>query len=234
MDLEIYWPVETGHLPCALDEIIDRSSIPHLTDVHAGYLSHAHQVLKHEDMNFVIQVSEGDIRIESYAEFHKDFRATRGLTVLRGIRMLPALEKQADEYWRRMKGSSSWLGVHFRGTDHKKCLSVSPLRTFVPYVEKEPVLFVASDEQNIKGWFQEKYGAVCLDIPLGRRAKEQQLAGIVEWLVLHKCSRILQSAGSSYSELVTLRNGGILIRAQENMPQVPAGPIFQGSSLPNT
>ena len=91
LDLEIYWPQEIGHMVCAIEEILDISTIPRLTLTRASYLKSAHQVLNASDMLTVLQVG-GDLRIQSYSIFHDEFLKERGLAILRGIQVMPYLE----------------------------------------------------------------------------------------------------------------------------------------------
>ena len=217
--LNIYWPVEPEHMACALEEIIDPTSIPSLTVVRTGYLANARQILSPSDMEVVIKMLKGDedeIRIQSYSEFHPDVRNRRGLSILRGIRFAHELERDADLQWRIIDGKSDWLGVHFRGTDHWKCLKNSPVSCFFKYLSASASaspsqkLFLATDEPGVKGEFMDRYGKEVVantGLDLGRRTSKQQKAGIVEWLLLQKCGKIIGSAGSSYSELAALRCG---------------------------
>ena len=212
--LTIYWPVEPGHMPCALEELLVPSSIPRLKEVHAGYLPKAHHVVSEEDMRPMLMLAElGELRIESYSEFHPEARGPRGLAILRGLRIQPALEKEADVLWKEIGGSSAWTGVHYRGTDHHKCKAASPLEAFFE-VMKGPLLFVSDEAHAIEA---ARGRAVTLNHVLGRRTAEQQKAGVLDWLLLHKCGTILGSAGSSFSELAALRSGATLVRVKGAM-----------------
>ena len=214
-ELTIYWPVEPGHMPCSLDDLLERSSIPRLKSVHNAYLQSALQVLTAEEMKRVVDCAKKEIRVESYAEFHPDQRTSRGLIVLRGLRVRPELEERADSLWKDIGGKSSWLGVHYRGTDHKKCIRDSPVESFMPYLtQAKGASFLATDEVSVKNMLSDTFNMATVHVPMGRKTVDEQKHGVIEWLLLHKCNRVLQSAGSSYSELVTLRSGGILIKAQ--------------------
>ena len=212
-ELTIYWPVEPGHMPCALDTILDRTSIPQLKEVYDKKISHAIQVLSVHHMQPFIKNDE--ICIESYAEFHPQQRAARGMSVLRGIRVRAELEGRADSLWKSIGGKSSWLGVHYRGTDHINCIRESPIESFIPHITiEEQGIFLTTDDKKVKYMLINSFNVHTLNIDLGRYTSEQQINGIIEWLLLHKCERVLQSSGSSYSELATLRSGGTLIKAR--------------------
>jgi hypothetical protein len=200
-------------MACAIEEILDISTIPRLTLTRGSYLKSAHQVLNASDMRTVLELG-GDPRIQSYSIFHDDFLKERGLAVLRGIQVMPYLESVANAQMTFTRP----IGIHIRRTDHLNCIKASPLPAFETKVsallEENPgeQFFLASDEINVKNKFKELYpGSITSPIyTLGRMTKEQQQHGIVDWLLLHKCSKILASRGSSFSELAALRAGIVL------------------------
>jgi hypothetical protein len=213
-ELVIYWPIEPGHLPCALGDLIVPESIPRVCCVHAGYLSGARQVLSVNDMGMVSQMfeHEKEIRIESYAQFHPEDTEARGLVILRQIRILPELDMEAERLWKNLGGCSKWLAVHFCGTDHRKSLAQSLLAVFFERIDNEfknPNILLITDENDVKGVFRDRYSGlvVTTDLSLGRRTMEEQRAGVIEWLLLQKCGAVLGSVGSSFSELAARRSG---------------------------
>jgi hypothetical protein len=216
--LVIYWPVEAGHMPCSLEELLVPSSIPSLCCVHAGYISHAHQVLGAEDMNTMIQMcgESDEIRIESYSEFHPEVRSKRGILLLRNIRVQPSIENQAEKIWGESGAKSSTTAIHFRGTDHRKCLAASPLQEFIRRIDSEikensqSKYILCTDEVDASKQCKEVFAIDTPCLIKGRRTQEQQILGVVDWLLLQKCQRILASAGSSFSELAALRSGSQL------------------------
>ena len=215
LDLEIYWPQEIGHMACSIEELIDITSIPRLSSTHNGYVKGAHQVLNADDMRVVLQLG-GNPTIQSYSVFHDEFtrKSERALNILRGIRIMPYLESVANAQMTFTRP----IGIHIRRTDHLNCIQASPLPAFEEKVSAlleencGQQFFLASDEINVKNKFKELYpGSITSPIyTLGRMTKEQQQHGIVDWLLLHKCSKILASRGSSFSELAALRAGIVL------------------------
>ena len=246
--LNIFWPVETEHMASTLEELIDPTSIPSLTIVRAGYLGNARQINSSSDMEAILNMFKGadEVRIESYSEFHPEVRNQRGLSILRGIRFNPEIERDADLQWRLLDGKSDWVGIHFRGTDHWKCLKNSPISSFFKHLGSEGLrseglrseglgseglrseglrsgskFYLATDEPSVKEEFTYRYGkelVVNAGLELGRRTSKQQKAGIIEWLLLQKCMRIMGSAGSSYSELAALRSGCPYTPISESTP----------------
>jgi len=207
--LVIHWPEEPGHMACRIDEILDTRTIPGLVSFHTGYLRNARQVLSHEDMKSVMDVQvllgSGEIRIESYSIFHKDF-VSRGIEILRAIQIHPSIQKSVE----RVKGGS--IGIHIRRTDHVKCIAASPLAVFEDYLDKAERgnFFLATDDAEVKASFKEKYKNHFITSPvtkLGRLSKEQQIHGVIDWLLLQGCTSIVASRGSSFSELAAWRAG---------------------------
>jgi len=216
--LVIYWPVQPGHMACALEEILVADSIPRLCCVHQGFLTKAHQVLSAADMQTVISMrslGEDEIRIESYSEFHPELRNERGIALFRKIEIQPLIENQIKHNY-----EFPTTAIHFRGTDHVNCLSRSPLSAFLSLIRSELLedpgrtYLLCTDEPGVREQFIAEFGPdriICPVTVRGRRLAEQQIQGIVDWLLLHKCPRILGSAGSSFSETAALRSGAELI-----------------------
>jgi hypothetical protein len=209
--LELFWPVEKGHMPCSLEQLIDPSSIAGLTYVHPLYLNGAKQILSHADMHVAASLSEYEIRVQSYSIFHDDLEnaTARGLAALRSIRIVPELEEQVSIH------QGILIGVHVRRTDHVKCIAASPVAAFERAIEDELALnkdarfCLVTDDLAVKMRFQNLYGEAIYSptTVLGRMTAQQQFAGVIDWLLLHRCSKILASAGSSFSELAALRAG---------------------------
>lgn len=213
--LELFWPVEKGHMPCSLEQLIDPSSIAGLTYVNPTYLNGAKQILSHADMHVAAAAAaaaaEYEIRIQSYSIFHADLEnaTARGLAALRSIRIVPELEEQVSIH------QGILIGVHVRRTDHANCIAASPVAAFERAIEDELALnkdarfCLVTDDLAVKMRFQNLYGEAIYSptTVLGRMTPHQQFAGVIDWLLLHRCSKILASAGSSFSELAALRAG---------------------------
>ena len=213
--LELFWPVEKGHMPCSLEQLIDPSSIAGLTYVNPTYLNGAKQILSHADMHVAAAAAaaaaEYEIRIQSYSIFHADLEnaTARGLAALRSIRIVPELEEQVSIH------QGILIGVHVRRTDHANCIAASPVAAFERAFEDELALnkdarfCLVTDDLAVKMRFQNLYGEAIYSptTVLGRMTPHQQFAGVIDWLLLHRCSKILASAGSSFSELAALRAG---------------------------
>lgn len=207
--LVIYWPEEPGHMACRIDEILVPRTIPGIVKFHTGYIRNARQVLSHEEMESVLQVQRlmpsSEIRIESYSIFHNDFHS-RGIKILRRIQIHPSIQKMTEGV------KDGLVGIHIRRTDHVKCIEASPLALFEEYLEKADRgnFYLATDDAEVKAAFKEKFTKHFIASPvvkLGRLSKEQQIHGIIDWLLLQKCTKIVASQGSSFSELAAWRAG---------------------------
>lgn len=222
--LVIYWPAEPGHMPCSLDELLVPSSIPGLCCFHTGYMGKSHQVSSIDDMISVVQVFGGqnELRIDSYSNFHKDIHTERGIALLRQIRIRHELEEMAESMWKHVGGGSNWFGIHFRGTDHLKCLEHSPIQKFTEYIAEEirknpwRHFLLCTDEMDSHRYLISTFGEDRIKMPVivhSRHHKEGQALAAIDWLLLQKCEKILGSAGSSFSESAALRSGSQLIQA---------------------
>lgn len=213
---EIHWPEEKGHMACRIEEILDVKSIPRLTNTKAEFLKGSKQILNSSDMKTMIGLCGNDeIRIQSYSIFHDEFaKATpKAVKLLQSIKILPFLESEADA--ESYKIPPKCIGIDIQRTDHTNCIKASPLSAFerkiTELLEKDPTLvfFLSTDDMEVKRNFQAMFGPSILSPieSLGRFTKEQQLYGIIDWLLLQKCSKILASQGSSFSELAAMRAG---------------------------
>jgi hypothetical protein len=219
--LVIYWPEEPGHMACRIDEILVPRTIPGIVKFHTGYIRNARQVLSHADMESVLEVQRlmgvaspgqspmeqgpDEIRIESYSIFHNEFHS-RGIKILRAIQVHPSIQKMTEGV------KDGLVGIHIRRTDHVKCISASPLAAFEKYLDEADRgnFYLATDDAEVKAAFKEKFTKHFIASPvtkLGRLSKEQQIHGIIDWLLLQKCTRIVASQGSSFSELAAWRAG---------------------------
>jgi len=206
--LVIHWPEEPGHMACRIDEVLVPRTIPGLVNFHTGYIRNARQVLSHADMESVLDVqrllSQDEIRIESYSIFHNEFHS-RGIKILRDIQIHPSIQKMTEGV------KEGLVGIHIRRTDHTKCIEASPLALFEDYLEKADRgnFYLATDDAEVKAFKQKftKHFIASPVVKLGRLSKEQQIHGIIDWLLLQKCTKIVASQGSSFSELAAWRAG---------------------------
>jgi hypothetical protein len=78
----------------------------------------------------------------------------------------------------------------------------------------EQKFLLCTDEPRLPEIFQQMFGAQTVAVPIlvrGRRLPEQQLLAVIDWLLMQRCTDILASAGSSFSETAAWRSGSQLI-----------------------
>ena len=216
LSLVIHWPEEPGHMACRIEEILDTRTIPRLNSFHNGYIRNARQVLSHSDMETTLAVQEmlpvSEIRIESYSIFHNDLlhKTQRALAILRKIDVITSLKTRLDCVKEGLFNRSV-TGIHIRRTDHVKCIEASPLSAFEKYLDEADRgnYYLATDDLAVKVAFKEnkKHFIASPIIKLGRLNKEQQIHGVIDWLLLQGCTSIVASRGSSFSELAAWRAG---------------------------
>jgi hypothetical protein len=191
---------------------MDVDSIPRFVNCSSSYLEDEKEVQSPDKALEVF--TRGNRKIASYSAFHEETFKTRGLTILRTIQFNKHLEGEAAARWRSYEAKSSWIGMHIRGTDHKNCLSASPVSLFKEYIESHSTstFFLFTDEMEVKKDIVLEFinARSCL-VVLGRLTPTQQRMGVVEWLMLQKFSKIVASKGSSFSEMAAARSGAELI-----------------------
>ena len=139
------------------------------------------------------------IVIKSYGQFYPS--SDRWLLVLRSF-------KPKEYYLDRVKelfGDIKPVGVHIRRTDNLRSILNSPTTSFFDAMDRMPdrIFFVATDDQNEYTAMVARYpGRIIERKPILRR---DTLEGIqdafLDFLALSRCTEIIGSAGSSFSEI---------------------------------
>lgn len=195
--LTISWPVESV---CAatftdlfepIDDIIFCSS----------HNPNAQMCLSPED--WLKEKTKGNILIKSYGQFHQSDPA-RWNRVLRSLKLRPKLEDYANK---TIQLTYPIVGVHIRRTDNMVSRQKSPTHAFLKKMltyHTNIFFFIATDDN-------EEWEIIAKTIPVERLVRaninhsRNTLSGmfgaVVDFLCLSKCSEILGSAGSSFSEM---------------------------------
>jgi hypothetical protein len=105
--------------------------------------------------------------------------------------------------------NSNIVGVHIRRGDHKKAREHSPLEAFIDAMNKEPEsakFIVATDNASVKRELQTVYGdRVWFPAnSLSRMTRAGMQDALLDFMALSKCSKILGSYDSSFSEMAAL------------------------------
>lgn len=196
--LEIHWSL---HPTCwsYLHECIELSSLPSYVNVSIGNnLYEPKMILSYQDLE------SKPLRIKSYAHFYTK-NPDRFNYHLRNIRL------KTD-----CLTNKSYVGVHIRRTDHTKCIEHSPLEFFIDTMNKEAVstkFYLATDcfetKNKLKEMFKERI--YTSDIILKRTSKEGIKGALQDFVSLSKCSKIIGTKYSSFSEMASLYGGNELI-----------------------
>ena len=142
----------------------------------------------------------GPIHIKSYAKFYQTARYDFWLRSLKPRR---EFVERVEEIFR----GKPPVGIHIRRTDHWRCIAESPTGEFVRIMDQYPpgtVFFVASDSDEERIVLRAKYspariltGATILDRTMTVGTKH----AFVDFLALSRCSEIVGSWTSSFSEM---------------------------------
>lgn len=108
------------------------------------------------------------------------------------------------------------VGVHIRRTDHKRCISNSPLQLFTEKMDeltqqnRGVCFFLATDDKKTQEELVQKYGKriIVQNKVWGRDSKKAMVGGIIDCLCLSKCKMVLGSDGSVFSDFAA-KCGGI-------------------------
>lgn len=136
--------------------------------------------------------------IVSYAQF---YRSPQLPSILRELKPRPEyLEAVAALF-----GERCVVGVQIRRTDNTLAIQHSPTEAFLQAMAAYPAsthFFLATDSASEKTRLRDAYGdrLLTFDAPLNRDTAEGMKAGFIDFLALSRCTEILASYHSSFSE----------------------------------
>jgi hypothetical protein len=107
---------------------------------------------------------------------------------------------------------SGVVGVHLRRTDNTVAIQSSPNSAFITAMQAHPAgtrFFVASDSEADRAALEAAFPGRILTVAknLTRNSKEGLQDALKDFVALSKCSEILGSKGSSFSEMAALYGG---------------------------
>ena len=189
--LLVHWiPHSTCYVE--LNDILDILSLPYFVFVSTSYLSEEPKMILNDD-----DLVTNPRYIKSYAHFYKR-NPERFNYHLRNLR-----------FKTNCITSKSYVGVHIRRTDHKKCISESPLSFFIETMNKEPKntkFYLATDCNETKKKMLElfKDRIITNNIVLKRTSVEGVKGAISDFVNLANCSKIIGTKHSSFSDMAAL------------------------------
>lgn len=228
----VYWNRQRRGCNCRFDDLFEAVGVEGVEVVEGGgwlnsipsrrnlLLPLAVQKIRYPQVLYGVDVNKGD---DIFAMLRKDVGealvvasdAVAELYPVNGL-FVPAepLRKETDACARQFEGRRV-IGLHIRGTDHKKSKAVSPLRKFVARVDKEleddpaAVFFLATDEPAARKTLVERYGSriIFRDNVIGRDSVAGMRDGLIDLYCLARTSRIVGSFFSSYSDMAAMIGG---------------------------
>jgi hypothetical protein len=218
VSLIVSWVPEMNIHTAPFDFLFDSSSLPRWVRIEDGRVP-AHSgwnsttlVLSQDDWNSLLERVRGKrpLRIKSYAHFYKA-SPERWLKHLRMLKPSEMIQVMIDDVISSvLPGTSAIVGVHIRRGDNKKSIEESPSELFWSAMAKyEPsVCFYLATDSN-----EERFEA-CRRFPnrilmgsetiLSRNDPFGCREAVVDFFCLSRCSEILGSYYSSFSEMSAL------------------------------
>jgi hypothetical protein len=208
--LVIHWFPKSPECACRFASVLDPESLPKTVKVVPEELYMPSEVLSQEDwarVNYNWNKTS-DLSIKSHGVF---FWNERYEFHLQNLKQSPLVK----DFLQRRCASVPWstaIGVHIRRTDHKKAIQNSPLSCFLEKMRENPTAFfvIATDDKETKAELDLEFVGQCIfpATTLSRRTEEGMVHGVADFFALTKCTQILGSTASSFSEIAA-RYGAI-------------------------
>lgn len=201
--LVIHWSPTSPECAAKFQSLVDPESLPKWCKVVPESLVDAKQVLSREDWNNVYQSwnKTTDLYMKSHGIF---YRNEHWETHLRNIRPSRLVKDFLDRRCASVEWSTA-IGIHIRRTDNLKSIQMSPLESFMKQMREIPesTFVVATDEQEVKDKLIDEFGDRCVFPALvySRKSEEGMIQGVADFFALSKCSKIIGSYWSSFSEV---------------------------------
>jgi hypothetical protein len=208
--LVVHWFPKSPECACKFSSVLDAESLPKTVKIAPEDLYMASEVLSQEDWerkNYYWDKTS-DVSIKSYGIFFWNERYDFHLRNLKPSRLV-------KDFLDRRCASVPWektIGVHIRRGDNKKSIEGSPLESFRTKMRSMPQAFfvVATDDTKVKEAIEKEFLGQCIfpATTLTRRTEEGMVYGVADFFALTKCTHILGSTASSFSEIAA-RYGAI-------------------------
>ena len=152
------------------------------------------------------------IYIKSYGRFHQSDPA-RWVRALQSIRPSAILREALQSYFATLPVQTTQLiGVHIRRTDNRKAIQFSPTEAFLTTMRAYPAdthFYLATDDPLERDLIRQAFpGRIHTGATnLNRATEEGGIHAFFDFLCLARCSEIIGSAGSSFSECAAFYGG---------------------------
>ena len=226
ISLIVSWTPETGIHTAPFEFLFDINSLPPWVRLEDGRLqSHsawatAKSVQSNDEWKFVYQRAgqKRPIRIKSHGQFYRADHE-RFLGHLRSLRPAEYVQSMFEDLFAKVTGPI--VGVHIRRGDNTASIQTSSSELFWEAMEAYPqttVFYVATDSMEEREEAVRRFPGRILtgsktilprNDPFGCRE------GVLDFYCLSRCSEILGSCSSSFSEMAAAY-GGVPLRVMKN------------------
>jgi hypothetical protein len=214
--LQILWRIDNNIFNALFEDCFDMSSLPSWMKVEEGFVERdttwreAREDLSESAWEFYCAQMEErrPLRIKSHQIFYKGRTWDAWLSMLRLLKPHPSIAAIADS----LLWPKRLVGVHIRRTDHVKAIQESPSSGFWAAMEAEPattIFYVASDSEEERQAAAGRYpGRVITGAKyLGRSEPHECLEAMLDLYCLSRCSKIIGSYESSFSQVAAWWGG---------------------------
>lgn len=220
--LIVSWTPEIAVHTAPFEFLFDPSSLPSWVRVEDGRMqSHTgwdttKQVLSEDDWNFVYERAgpSRPIRIKSHGQFYRSDQ-DRFLAYLRALRPAEYIQCISDDIFLNL--SKTVVGVHIRRGDNRASIKESPSELFwetMTAYDQSVVFYLATDSMTEREEAELQFPGRILTgsgTILSRNDPFGCREGMLDFYCLSRCSEILGSYYSSFSEMAAAY-GGVPLR----------------------
>lgn len=210
--LVIHWFPLSSECACRFSAVLDPESLPKPVKVVPEDLYQAKEVLSRDDWETVYGGwdQKSDLYIKSYGIFYSNDSWDTQLRRIKPSRLV-------KDFLDRRCSAVEWdnaIGIHIRRTDNQKSIAASPVEGFFQKMrdEKDAYFVVATDDKEVRKRIELEFGTRCIfpALVLSRKTEESMIQGVADFFALSKCSKIIGSAHSSFSEIAARYSGVVL------------------------
>jgi hypothetical protein len=204
-NIVISWPPEEA-FGGTWDELFEPIEHPWVTTAITNYSERLHMCLSPKDWD--TEKTRPTIIIKSYGHFHQSDEE-RWLRYFRGLRPKAEVVAKLDKLF----DGKTAVGIHIRRTDNTHSIKGSPTSAFFDVMDTYPpgtLFYVATDDIKERYAVLNRYPGRLLPratLSLERHTLEGVEGAVLDFFALSRCTEILGSAASSFSELAGLYSG---------------------------
>lgn len=201
----ISWPPEEA-FGGTWNELFEPIEQPWVATSHTDHSQHLRMCLSQNDWDTERRLQS--ITIKSYGHFHRT-DPERWLQYFRGLKPKKKLLDKLDTTFQGQKA----VGVHIRRTDNTHSIKGSPTAAFFEAMDQYPpttLFYVATDDISERYALVNRYPGRLLPratLNLERHTRKGVEGAALEFFALARCTEVLGSAASSFSELAALYGG---------------------------